>query len=480
MKKLFALFIVLTLAVLFCTPCFSQSQSETLRVLMDIGDDTVVLNPYTASDSNSIVIMLNLYDGLFEYDSATSEPTPALAKTYSVSDDGLQWTFGLRKARFSDGSDITAQTFIDSWSYMVEGPLGSNLDIIRRNSDGSLDIFAPEPYTLVVNLNSPVPYLPSLLCQPCLAAIKDTSTYSGAYKLITQGEDGITLRRNAYYWDNVGCDFVEILFDTNLAPAFLDGDIHWSMAAIEEASDFMVLSKLYATTFFYFSAKDGAYANENIRKALVSIIPWDIIRSRQGSLMESSSLVPESQVKASIPENVRELLSEGGYPYGEKALPMIRLATTRGSQNAAASEFIASLWSAVLGVTVTISTVPLTVYATDPAQNPYDFCTITWIGDYFDPMAFLSLFESTGSFNLANFSNAEYDSLLEMAKNAGDELTRQSLLSQAEKLLLDSAVVIPMSTAFATNFVRSDIIEGWKANVLDIHLLKDISFIKSN
>jgi ABC-type oligopeptide transport system substrate-binding subunit len=119
----------------------------------------------------------------------------------------------------------------------------------------------------------------------------------------------------------------------------------------------------------------------------------------------------------------------------------------------------------------------MTLFASIPEENPYDFCSITWIGDYFDPMAFLQLFSSDSSFNLANFSNQSYDNLLRLAANAADDVSRKDILLQAEQVLLDSGVVIPMSTAFATNFVRRDMITGWEANPLDIHLFKAISYI---
>jgi ABC-type oligopeptide transport system substrate-binding subunit len=475
-KLLFVTFVMFIMASMLL-PLFAQSQGETLKVLIDPGEDDIILNPYTASDSNSIVIMLNLYEGLFEYDHTTSEAKPALVEKYSTSEDGLTWTFYLRSAKFSDGAEITSKTFADSWNYMIGGPLASNLDFVGRTDTGKLDIQTPEKNVLVVNLKYPVSYLPSLLCQPCLAAIKDTTSYSGAYTLQSQSDELIKLRRNPYYWDAVKTDFVDILIgEDNYKQEFLNGNIQWSMAALSDASDYMVLSRLYATTFFYFSAKEGAYADENIRKALIDVIPWDIIRSVQGSLLESSSIVPESGLQANISDDILWLLAAGGYPYGEKALPVINMAITRGAQNAQVAELIAELWSKTLGITVILNTVPLTVFASTPELNPYDFCTITWIGDYFDPMAFLQLFASDSSFNLANFSNEEYDALLDAATNAADEVTRKDLLLQAEQVLLDSGVVIPMSTAFATNFVRNDLISGWETNPLDIHPFKEISF----
>ena len=476
MKKLLKVLTAVLLLAAASSPLFSQSQTETLMVLMDPGKDEIILNPYTASDSNSIVIMLNLYDGLFSYDAETSEPVPAIAESHTVSDDGLKWTFTLRKAGFSDGKSITSRTFSESWNYMKDGPLGSNLDFVARNGDGTLAVETPDDRTLVVNLRYAVPYLPSLLCQPCLAAIKDTTSYSGAYTLTSQSEEKITLRRNPYYWDSIGIDFVDIILGDGNGELVLNGDAQWSMAAVDDAADYMVLSRLYATTFFYFSATEGAYANSSIRKALIDVIPWDLIRSLQGSLVESSSIVPDSGASAQIDDNIAALLAEGGYPYGQTVLPVIRMAVTRGSQNATAAELIARLWSTTLGITVTLDTVPLTVFSSDPEDNPYDFCSITWIGDYFDPMAFLGLFASDSSYNIANFNDEEFDALLRQAAGSADELSRKALLLQAEQVLLDSGAVIPMSTAFATNFVRKDMVTGWTANPLDIHPFKAISF----
>lgn len=472
MKKTVALFSILILVLGFA---FAQSKGETLRVVMDPGEDSIILNPYTASDSNSIIIMMNLYDGLFSYDGDSGEPQPALAESYSVSDDGLTWTFTLKKAKFSDGTEITAQIFCDSWNYLAKGPLASNLSFVSRNADGSLALKAVDKKTLVVKLDNAVSYLPSLLCQPCLAAIKDTSSYSGAYKLVKQDENIISLRRNAFYWDNIGIDFVDILLGDNYGQAFRNGEIQWSMAHVEDASDWMVVSRLYATTFFYFSAKDGAYANEAIRKALISVVPWPIIRYIQGTLIESQSIVPDSGLVAQLDDDTMALLQEGGYPYGQKALPVLNMAVTRGSQNSTAAELIAEIWSKYLGMTVTLNTVPLTVYASQPENNPYDFCSMTWIGDYYDPMAFLSLFQ-TGSFNLANYSNPQFDDLLEKARVTNGE-EREELLKQAEQLLLDSGVVIPMSTALATNFVHKELISGWYTNPMDLHPFKELSFI---
>ena len=223
-KKMLAAIVVLALAAVL-SPLFAQSQGECLRILIDPGKDEVVLNPYTASDSNSIIIMQNLYDGLFEYDPVTSEARPALATDYEISEDGLLWTFHLREARFSDVTKITSRTFADSWNYMTGGPLASNLDFVARLENGKLDIETPDDSTLVVKLRYSVPYLPSLLCQPCLAAIKDTTSYSGAFILQSQSDEEIRLGRNPYYWDAVNVEQVEIRLGSATPDDFLSGKV---------------------------------------------------------------------------------------------------------------------------------------------------------------------------------------------------------------------------------------------------------------
>ena len=110
MKK--TLLLLVLILSLLCPSLFAQAKAETVRIGMDPGENEIVLNPYVASDSDSVVIMQNLYDGLFSYDGETSEASYALAVGHEVSEDGLTWTFFLREAWFSDGTAITSDTFV--------------------------------------------------------------------------------------------------------------------------------------------------------------------------------------------------------------------------------------------------------------------------------------------------------------------------------------------------------------------------------
>ena len=464
MKRCFTVFVILF--ALFAVS--AHPQTEKLSVAMDIAKgETITLNPYIASDNASVVILDNLYEGLFAYDPQTGKPVPALAESYSVSEDNLSWTFHLRESFFSDNTPVTSKSFEQSWKYLLQGPLASNLDFLS-----SID--TPDDRTLIINLKYPVSYLPSLLCQPCLAAVKpsDSSVFSGAYKVTLQTEKEIELKKNPYFWDSTGCDEVVIHIgsDSDFSEEFLDGSIQWSLAPIENASDYMEIAPLYGTTFLYFCSSDSIFSDNNVKRGLSRLIPMDYIRMIQSSIIPSDSLVPLSGAKAEFKTTVSEDLASIA---SQTDIPVLEIAVHRGDSIILSGQLIQEIWSSKLHTTVSLNTVPSTVYTSNPKNNPYDFCIITWIADYYDPTAFLSLFRSDASYNLARYNNPEFDRLLELADRLED---RDQYLLKAEEILLNSGTVIPVSTAVSTNFVRTDLIEGWYPNPLDIHPLKSISF----
>ena len=193
--------------------------------------------------------------------------------------------------------------------------------------------------------------------------------------------------------------------------------------------------------------------------------------------MPSYSLVPESGAKALYRGTLSSDIANafvGNSINSNSDIPVLKIAVHRGDWAVLAGQLIQETWAAALRSTVTLDTVPITVYTSDPAENPYDFCLLTWIADYLDPQAFLSMFRSDSSYNLARFSNSEYDRILDEAEQqTGSE--RQVLLLKAEQILLDSGTIIPVSTAISANYVRSDLLEGWSANLLDVHPFKKLS-----
>jgi len=468
MRKIVA---IIMLAVLLF-PAFgggSQEASEKnnlVRIAMDPPKKGEVdIDGYNTTESNSVIILQNLYEGLFSYSPESGKPEKAIADSWEVSEDKLTWTFHLKKnAIFSDGSQITAGDFVKSWNKLLENRLAYALDFVSRDKNNNIEVNASDDNTLTIKVTASMSDLPSRLCQPCLAVIKSGSVYSGPYVLKYLDSKKINLRPNKYYWGEIKNSGVDITLSTDSSDSFLSGDTDWALSYVKNGDKYKITNPLYGTSFFYFSAKDGPFASEEIKQALYGVIPWETIKLISSVGYHTSSLVPESEAVTPITGDSTELYRSYG-----KSLPNLKMGVHRGAQTATAAEMIADIWSKTFGMTVTLDTVPLTVYSADPENNPYDFVCITWIGDYYSPFAFLSLFESSSSYNLANYHDELFDDLMVKACNNPDYLLK------AEQRLLDTCTVIPISQAVSTNYVHSEYLGGWYPNMMDIHPFKYLS-----
>src|SRR5687768_2945789 len=91
---------------------FGASAQDDANVLrFPISPDPEHLNPFTATTIAISTILNSVYEGLFQLDSETGQPAPALAESYEVSDDGLVYTFQLRKGVLFH--EIEGVTFTD-------------------------------------------------------------------------------------------------------------------------------------------------------------------------------------------------------------------------------------------------------------------------------------------------------------------------------------------------------------------------------
>lgn len=491
--------------------------SNTFTIVLEDSQDPLEFNPLLATDSNSLIILQSLYEGLYGYDRVQNAPVLAAAQSVDVSEDGLIWSFTIRKTlRFSNGETITAQTYVDSWLWLLShnnNPASSFFDAVagakayrlHKGSSQNVGIKALDDYHLEIRLHAPAPYLPDVLVLPYFAPMHSeqrqlqpsddplTIPVPGPFRVSALGSNTITLEKNPWYWDydNVDSDFIRLIQGfpaEKLSMEYANGTIDWSAAfiplqALSDKRD-LRLAAQYATAFFYFSADSGPYANPKIRKALSLLIDWNSVRDESGQLFITDRLLPDldkRQIDRSNGVDIQkafELLREAGYENG-KGLPAINIAIHRGTQVETAAHTIAEAWSSILQITVVLDIVPLGVYAATPSNSPYDFAFITWIGDIYDPYVFLYLWESQSSHNLGRLKDPVFDALLDDAMKESSKEKRLELYAIAEQRLLDEAVVFPMYHGISSNVVATDRVTGWNANILDIHPLKHLKSTKS-
>ena len=144
------------------------------------------------------------------------------------------------------------------------------------------------------------------------------------------------------------------------------------------------------------------------------------------------------------PVKAKQLLAEAGYPNGE-GFPVVQLWTVSKAESTRAEVTAYQQYWAALGVQVEIR------FGTDWAtfdsmlrQGQIPIFRVAWYADIPDPDNFFTpLLHSAGQPNYMFYRNPALDTLLDQARQEGNEAQRMSLYRQAERLVIDDAPWIP-------------------------------------
>ena len=127
MKKILAIIMVLALIIAIPTGCEKKMSAEYL--VWNIGADPKTFDPGLNNANDGGHIIQNLFEGLMQETEAGLKP--AQAESYKISDDGLVYTFKIRKdAKWSDGKPVTAQDFVYSWQRVCSPEAASEYSFI--------------------------------------------------------------------------------------------------------------------------------------------------------------------------------------------------------------------------------------------------------------------------------------------------------------------------------------------------------------
>jgi oligopeptide transport system substrate-binding protein len=96
----------------------------------------------------------------------------------------------------------------------------------------------------------------------------------------------------------------------------------------------------------------------------------------------------------------------------------------------------------------------------------YTVCRAGWLGDYPDPMTFLSIWRTGDGNNCTGFANPAYDSLVNESCLIADPAQRMAKLRQAEELLLSEMPIIPIYWQTQPYLLHPDV-KHWRPSVLE-------------
>ena len=263
MKKQFHfLFVLLTLGALILTACGSggtggageatdapsaapTDSNEQPTAAADGGmtiSKDILLDPANATDADSLTVVKSMYEGLFRIEG--DQITPALAESYTVSGDGLDYIIVLRSGvTFHDGSPLNADAVISNftrwfdpeaaghsgdfaaWASIFGGFKGdvdasgqprSIFDGAEKVDDHTVLIHLTQPDTLfLAKLNNPAFFIvsPAAFNADYFGTQLGTASGTGPYKLSSWSDTGLTLEPNSAYWGGaVATVMLEYLF----------------------------------------------------------------------------------------------------------------------------------------------------------------------------------------------------------------------------------------------------------------------------
>ena len=291
-SKVFLLATVGLLSVGVLTACSSSSKTSGKTYNYVYGGDPATLDYVSTNKKNMTTAVSNGVDGLFENDQY-GNLKPSVAENWSVSQDGLTYTYKIRKGvkwYTSDGEEyanVTAKDFVTGLKhaadtnseaiYLLQNSVkGLNDYLSGANKDFSnVGIKAVDDYTLQYTLSQPEPYWNSKLTYSVTRPVNEdflkskgkdfgkstdptSILYNGPYLLKSlTTKSSIEFTKNENYWDkdNVYFDTVKLTYDDgtdqeSLERNFTDG-VYNLARLYPTSSNYSKVEKQYKDNIFY-------------------------------------------------------------------------------------------------------------------------------------------------------------------------------------------------------------------------------------
>ncbi len=476
-------------------------------------------------------ILKDLYEGLTIYD-AKGKIVPGVAESWTVSDDGLVYTFKLRdNAKWSDGSPVVAEDFIFSMQREEDPKTAAgyaNILYPIKNAEAinkgklpvdQLGMKAVNDKTLEITLERPTPFFIELLSHQSALPVNKASfekngadfvkpgklVGNGAFKLVEHvPNDHLTVVKNENYWDAANVKLDKVIFypledqaaglrryeagELDLVYNFSSDQIK----RLRDANPKQVHVTPAAATYYYpFDTRTEPFNDVRVRQALSMSVDRDFLAKDiyDGTKIPVYSLVPPGFENYGEPskadfagmsqldreDKAVELMKAAGYGEGGKPLNIeIRYNTNPNHQKVATA--VADMWKKTFGANVTLMNLDISShYAYLQEGGKFNVARAGWTADYADAENFLNLNVSTNkTFNYGHYENAEFDALMKKSYEERDPAARSKILHEAEALIMRDQPIAPLMND-ANLWLVADKVKGWGDNANNEHLSKYLS-----
>lgn len=427
-------------------------------------EDGTTFDPIRTAQNVDNWVFSNVYDVLVRVDDKGTKLMPGLAESWVISPDGLTYTFKIRPAKFSDGSDLTASDAAFSL-LRIRDDKASLWSDSYKIIDKAVAI---DPHTLVITLKTPsAPFL-SQLALPNVSilsekAMKSLGAEAYGEKPVGSGAfsvkewrrgDRVILEKNPYFWEapKVSLDGVEWISipDDNtrmlkVQAGELDTAIFVPFSRVETLQkDSNLVVHMDASTredHLLINHAHGALAKQEVREALdLAIDKKSIVETATFGLgTVANSYIPKGALyhyadnlqRPYDPVKAKKMLADAG-------ASDLKLNYVVNAGNEVDEQIAVMLQQqlAKVGVTTTLQKV-------DPSQSwqmlidgDYDISVMYWTNDILDPdqKTTFTLGHDTNMNYMTRYKNDKVKDLVAAARVEMDPKKREQMYVELQKM----------------------------------------------
>lgn len=516
---------------LFFISCSKTNTENRDHLVFRYNENAAVnsLDPAFAKIRPSIWVTNQLFNGLVQLDDSLNIQ-PDIAKSWTISPDGITYTFTLRKDVYFHkspvfGKDSTRTVKATDFEYSLNRLLDEDVASPGRWILQNVDTFkAVSDSVFEIKLTKTFPAFLGLLTMKYASVVPHEAFEKQGYDFrsnpigtgpfqfkIWEENVKLVLRKNPLYYERDGqgvqlpymeavaitflpdkqsgfLQFVQgkLDFVSGLDPSYKDeiltpkGEL-----APKYAKDVKMITGPYLNTEymgFRLDGTDNVVKDKRIRQAL----NYGFDRTKMILFLRNGMGTPA--VRGMIPTGLHGYGAKG-YEYNlakakqlvaeykaatGNTTPRIAMSTTASYLDIA--EYLQREWQK-LGLIVEVDVNPPSTLTQAISTGKVSFFKASWIADYPDAENYLSLFysknHSPNGPNYTHFNNAEFDRLYEQAFLETNKSKRILLYLKMDALVMEEAPVIPLFYDKASRFTRSNV-SGLGINPLNLLVLKRV------
>ncbi|MBO8163948.1 MAG: ABC transporter substrate-binding protein [Brevibacillus sp.] len=434
------------------------------ELIVGAEQDPVGFDPHKVPAASSVRIYSLIYDSLTKLDKDLNV-IPGLAESWKVSEDGKTIQFNLRKGvKFHNGREMTAEDVKYSFERILNPDTGS----IAKSYFSSVDtIEVPDPYTVVFKLKNPdSAFLANSSSAYASIVPKEVSDLNkeavgtGPFMMETfESGQYVRLKKNPDYFieGQPGVDAIKFQImkdEAERLAALRAGKVDIASVSADFAK---LLGETKGVTVKSYQSMEYSYLGINVNKK-----PFDDPRVRQaisyavdrnaiiqvvwkGEASLTGPVAPAQTAWAldvsSYPsyqtniEKAKQLLAEAGYPNGFETV--IETASTYPDMVETAQMLQQQLQA--IGIKAKINQLEWGNYIETWKSKDMTLLVGRNTSGIDPDRSLRFFFHTNGSANVWNYSNPQYDQLVEKALEATDQQERKKLYDEAQKMLVEDA-----------------------------------------